>query len=121
MKPDKLTAVDVIPNAERLKFRSQFVPGPRYIEEYETWQKRKIGLFLYLSAHPDLSVCHLTQDGKSLTLIGFILDPDNPNATDENILSGLVGRLSDRDKFHHQIERFGGRWILIAIDEKKSI
>ena len=116
-----MTAVDAIPTAERLMFRNQFVLGPRYIEEYETWQKRKIGPSLYLSTHPDLSVCHLAQDGKSLTMIGFILDPDDPNATDGDILSGLIGRLSDPDKLPQQTERFGGRWILIAIDGKTSI
>ena len=97
MKADKLTAEDANPAAEQLMFRNQFVLGPSYIEAYETWQKRKIGPSLYLSTHPDLSVCHLAQNHKSLTLIGFILDPDDPDATHENILSGLIEKLSESE------------------------
>ncbi len=100
----------------RLLYHGQFVLGPRFVENLEEWKRVKITRSVYLTAHPDLNVCQVTDGEKSITLLGFMLDPYDPPATDEDILRRLSGDLSTCDRFFHHTDRFGGRWALIVDD-----
>ena len=114
-KLEKIDHVN-IKNSERLRFRSQFVLGPDYVNFLpHFWKKIKIDRNLFLTIHPDLNCSFMKSGNNSLILIGHILDPDNPSHNNEDILSDLL--FNSFDNFNTLIERtftLGGRWILIV-------
>lgn len=59
-------------------------------------------------------------NGKFLTLIGFILDPQYPEATDASILHDLLAAFDASSNFLEEVNRFGGRWIIILYDGKHT-
>ena len=66
--------------------------------------------------HPDLNSYQARYEGMSITLLGFILDPDNPQASDAAVINGLIHRLFNFDRFFEETDKLGGRWILIVND-----
>jgi hypothetical protein len=105
------------PAIETLLFRRQFILGPHFIEELAHWAHLKIGPKLYLSAHPELNVVHRAFADVSLTLLGYILDPNQPEADDSAIIDQLLGKMhaaKDVGDIIQSTETLGGRWILIA-------
>jgi hypothetical protein len=106
-------------DAEKLLFRRQFVLGPRFVEERTAWQRLRVRDTLYLTVHPDLNTCQVADGARSVTLLGYVLDPDHPQADDRDILHGLLRELDAQGGLDHLIERtftLGGRWILIVDD-----
>jgi hypothetical protein len=104
-------------NIEKLLFRRQFVLGPRFIEDFPHWSRVKIRDNYFLTVHPDLKVTQIVREEISLTLLGYILDPYHPQATDHDILSNLIGEMLTDDAPENFIKctyGLGGRWILIA-------
>lgn len=95
---------------------SQFLLGPISTLCPDGWTKTVITAELQLGTHPELSVTHATSTSgdSSLTLIGFMLDPDLPDATDTDIVSRLVEEQSGLDSLIAATSRLGGRWVLIA-------
>jgi len=104
-------------NLKKLLFRRQFILGPHFIEELAHWTRLKIGQKLYLSAHPELNVVHRASADGSLTLLGYILNPNQPEADDGTIIDQLLGKMhaaKDISDIIQSTETLGGRWILIA-------
>ena len=106
---------------DMLLHRSQFVLGPTFIDEFTSWRKLKLNDRFCLTIHPDLNCCHLSSNNSSLTLLGYILDPLNPRANDQEIMSELLNQLNDINEFIKHTYHLGGRWILIATVNKQSI
>ena len=101
-------------------YRNQFILAPFFIEEFPSWKRTKIRNSICLTTHPDLNLYQANRDNKSITLIGYILDPDNSNASDRDIVNDLIGEVSNFDSLLDHSGKFGGRWILI-IDDGKQI
>ena len=104
---------------EKLLYHNQFILGPFFIEELASWKRIKINSSMHLNVHPDLNTYQAVYENKSITLLGFILDPDNPQANDSDIINGLIHNLSNCDTFFELTYDFGGRWILIVNDAKE--
>ena len=100
----------------RLLYRSQFILGPRLVDTFSSWQRLTIRGPWHLTVHPDLNVCCVRHKAKTILLMGFILDPENPQASDRDILNALMPNLVSSTEFFMQTARFGGRWILIVDD-----
>lgn len=115
MKMDKVeeTSISIF---EKLLYHNQFILGPFFVEALPSWKRIKINNSIYLTIHPDLNACQAVYENKSITLIGLILDPENPEADDSDIIGGLIRKLSDCDNFMACTYKFGGRWILIVDD-----
>ncbi len=100
-------------NYEKLLYRRQFILAPHYINKFKNWQKANINNKYFLTVHPDLQLLQIKDNQKSLTLLGFILDPYNIDATDKDIIEDLLKKCkSTKDIFEHT-NSMGGRWILI--------
>jgi hypothetical protein len=107
---------------ERLQFRSQFVLGPYFIEKLASWKKIKIGTGICITVHPDLNTYQAVNKEKSVTLLGYILDPNNPNDSDSDVINKLSHKIFDGDEPYFGLTYdFGGRWILIVDDGKEPI
>jgi hypothetical protein len=106
-------------NMEKLLFRRQFILSPNSLKEFPWWKRLKIREKFFLTIHPDLNAYQVNCNDKSITLLGYILDPDNPQYSDLNILDNLLKELctcDSLDSFFKCTYTFGGRWILIADD-----
>ena len=68
--------------AETLLYRNQFILGPSFIHQFESWKKLTFGKSLNLTVHPALNVSQATHGQISIRLLGFIIDPESPDATD---------------------------------------
>ena len=100
--------------------RGQFVLGPRPVERLASWNQYAVGPGLHLSAHPALNVTQARGDGLSITLLGFILDPDAPELSDAEIVSRMTLAARPGISPVDLTERFGGRWLLI-IEEPDDV
>jgi len=108
-----------VPHAlEKALYRNQFILGPFFVDEYGSWEKTKIGKSVCLTTHPDLNVYQETHENKSITLIGYVLDPNDSDASDFDIIKSLTLEISDFDRLLDRSSKFGGRWILIVDDGK---
>lgn len=93
---------------------NQFLLGPAFVERLAHWQQLTVAGQLKLTAHPDLACTQVADAGRELTLIGHMLDPDAPDATNAAILRALLREFTDRDELIRATHRLGGRWLLIA-------
>jgi hypothetical protein len=110
-------------NLRKLLFRRQFVLGPHFPDAFPWWKRINIGSHLCLTAHPDLNTYHCVSGNKSITLLGYILDPTTPKANDYEIINRLIANLITSDNqsyFSEVISNFGGRWILIVNDGRET-
>lgn len=104
----------------RLLYRNQFVLGPDYLD-FPGWRTVSAGPGVCVTSHPDLP-CHRAVEGeRRLTLLGFMLDPENEARTDSDIVNGLLGSMSSARELVTQTEKYGGRWVLIADDGEETL
>jgi hypothetical protein len=104
---------------DKLLYRRQFVLGPRYLDGFPKWKRISIKDPYFLTIHPDLGVTQWADGDKSITLLGYMLDPSRPKANDLEIVSALAQRLkglATLDGFFETTYGLGGRWILIVDD-----
>ncbi len=99
---------------EKALYRNQFILGPFFIDDFPSWKKTKVGSSICLMTHPDLNVCQVNHENQSVTLIGYMLDSDNSEASDIDIVNDLTAEISDFDRLLERSGKFGGRWILIV-------
>lgn len=92
----------------------QFVLGPRPAPRLPNWTHHAAAGNLWLSAHPGLNVVTVGAGDRTLTLIGFLLDPGDPAADDRAILRRLLSACQARGALIAATETLGGRWILIG-------
>jgi hypothetical protein len=113
----KKTRDDFIASAsDPLLYRSQFVLGPHFIDEFESWKRIRIDDSMCLTVHPSLLTSQTFYQDKSITLLGFVLDPDHPEANDSDIINSLVQSFSSFRDLFERTTKLGGRWILIVDD-----
>jgi hypothetical protein len=108
-------------NTFDLLYRNQFVFGPRFVDWLPKWKKFELNGSTRLTVHPDLPCHQATEGGKSITLLGYIIDPDDAKATDQEIAGRLLETLGDCESFFEQTYKYGGRWILIVSDGRRQI
>jgi hypothetical protein len=106
---------------EHLFCRRQFVISPDPVPVISTWRQNKIDNSLCLQTHPDLPVTQIQKNGNEITLIGYLIDPDNPDYGDLDILNNLLINVKDPHDILKQTDRLSGRWILIAGNGQKTI
>jgi hypothetical protein len=106
---------------ERMLYRNQFILGPRFVDWLPKWKKFELNGATRLTVHPDLPCCQVSEGSRSITLLGFILDPDDAKATDQEIVGRLLEALRDCESFFEQTYKYGGRWVLIVSDGKGRV
>ena len=95
-------------------FQNQFILGPSFVKAFESWQKVSIDENFKLMVHPLLNVTQVKEGNKSLTLLGYILDPFNPQATNRDILKQLFDFRTISELITKTYD-YGGRWIMVQL------
>lgn len=106
---------------DRLLYRRQFFLGADFLEAFPTWNRRQIAGRHRISAHPDLPMTHVEQGRRSITLLGFVLDPDDPSADDAKIIDRLCRELDKSSDFPGLTSRLGGRWVMVVHDGDETV
>ncbi|HWR65401.1 MAG TPA: hypothetical protein VN364_04735 [Bellilinea sp.] len=96
---------------QELKYRYQFFYGKTPLP-LERWTVYTMPNGNCLSAHPELSVTQIEQNGFQVTLLGFMLDPDRPDDKDVQILTRLSESAGSIDQWIESTEPIGGRWLI---------
>jgi len=116
-----LDQAEVQKNFDNLRYRRQFVLGPAWIEHLPSWRRVRVQDDLYLSVHPDLELHQANKQHKMLILLGYILDPNEPDANNDDILNTLINKFERYEEIFNHINDFGGRWVLLVNDGKDTI
>lgn len=106
------------PNTERLVYRRQFMIGSRYLDK-DDWIHVPLDGRLFLSVHPDLSITESIKPNSQLILLGYLIDPEHPDWTNEDILYDLHQQCSTFEQLLQGMDHCGGRWIILYRDEKQ--
>ena len=106
---------------QRLSYRRQFILGPRFADGFPSWRRIPLSGTLFLTVHPDLDACRVARDDKWIALLGYILDPSQPAAGNEDILRGLLDTFHACADLPEQTDRFGGRYLLVAHDGVRTV
>jgi hypothetical protein len=101
---------------QRLLYRSQFVLGTRFTDLIPSARHFTLRAKWFLTVHPDLNVQIVRDKHKILVLLGFVLDPDDPQSNNADIVENLARSFNRVEDLFSLTARFGGRWILIADD-----
>ena len=99
---------------------NQFVLGPEFAPGLEGWTKVIVRPRLKLTAHPALNVVQAENGTKTLTLLGYMLDPDAPEDDDRQILARLLHRFESLDTLVAATDPLGGRWAIVAVDGEEA-
>jgi hypothetical protein len=101
----------------RLKFRRQFLLGPRDFTPNEHWSCIHLPGELYLSIHNDLPYAMTSDNGRTITMIGRVINPYHPNSEESDILSSIMVNAKDFKSFLDCTNILVGRWLIIYQDD----
>jgi len=107
--------------ADNLLFRRQFLLGPKEIYVADNWHCYNVLKNQFVITHPDLTVYKAENKNNSISLIGYILDPYHTSYDNEEIVRYLVKASSNIDDLFDHISVMGGRYVIIAHIDNKSI
>jgi len=103
------------------RFRHQFLLGPEFVDTLAGWKNVKVSESLMLTAHPELTVEQVSNGCKSITLIGYILDPKCPQKDNVGIMQSLLAGGATIEHMISATARFGGRWVIVASDGEQTV
>jgi len=100
---------------KNLEFRRQYLLSNTPLEKIENWKSLEIPCNkqnLYLYYHPDLEITMAQNEDKSVVLIGYILDPFDPDLSNADIISKMLNPENLIDVLK-QTENLSGRFAII--------
>src|SRR5690606_18866519 len=106
-------SADSAPSASALHW-GQFLLGPEHVELPAGWISQRLSNGAWLGTHPELPVHRAVAAEGELVLIGFVLDPREPEATDTQILERLLKEARSLPHLLRATGGLGGRWALVA-------
>ncbi len=105
---------------ENLKFRRQYIFANKEIKAPREWNRLKIqrdSVKWHLYGHPDLEINHAKKKNLELLLLGYFIDPENPELTNSELLK-KISLLGDFNSIIRATDNFNGRFVLIYSDKK---
>lgn len=103
-----------------LLFRRQFIVTNKE-NKIDNWQELSLFDDKKLYAHPDLKVLDTRVDDKHVIMLGFIIDPDNPSASDADIVDHLATYSLSAEDFRNNTLSLTGRWVLFFLTAREKI
>jgi hypothetical protein len=105
-------------NPERLLFRRQFLLAPKSYMPNKYWHSMPLSNGLFLSVHVDLPFVSKTKNDVTLTLLGHVINPLQPDQSENEIVQALIDTTSDLDSLIELSKPFVGRWVLLVINHQ---
>lgn len=102
-------------------FRRQFILSSNPEHSFENWVKINLDINIFLSVHPDLEVVQSTNGEVQLTLLGFAVNPFEPDKSNQQILDGMLVNPVSFEEIIQKSEPLGGRWIIIYKDKSSLL
>jgi hypothetical protein len=105
---------------DNLKFRRQYIITNKEIGCPANWKRLKIQqdrVKWHLYSHPDLEINRVKNKYLELLLIGYFIDPENPELTNSKLLK-KISLLKDFNRIIRTTDNFNGRFVLIYSDKK---
>lgn len=96
-----------------LEFRRQFIMGNRIV--MEDWVQTIVNDRYFLSTHEDLQVNQILENGKELTLIGYIVNPHEPDHTNIDCLKAIFNNVNSQKDIVEELYIYAGRFVLIGV------
>lgn len=94
-------------------FRRQFILSSNPEHKFENWGNINLDKNTFLSVHPDLEIVQSTKGEVQLTLLGFAVNPFEPDKSNQQILDDIIKSSISFDEVIRKSEPLGGRWIII--------
>lgn len=103
-----------------LAFRRQFVLGPVVPALLSAWRQHQVLPDLMLTVHPDLPCTRAEVGGRSLFLLGHVLDYQHPESTDQAIVAEILRAAATFAEVLKAFDPFAGRWAAIYVDKGQA-
>jgi hypothetical protein len=100
-------------NPEIYLFRRQFLLSPYKIVSFDNWIKKDLPDGYHLAVHPDLPVTNVKTGCLVVTLLGFLIDPLNPERDDAQIIRALFEKNPCEEEIFEKLNFMSGRFVLI--------
>lgn len=103
----------------QLLFRNQFIAGgePANIPG---WKQIIIKENFFISSHPELNISKDSSNKNfTLTLIGFIIDPFDVNASNEDVLENISNNSNSFKEVIINTKKYSGRWAIIYTSDNE--
>jgi len=94
--------------------RRQFVLGPEHID-YEGWKRLRVEDNYLLTVHPDLPITVVHEKENKAILLGYAIDPYNPDLNDEGILKRFISGPISIKTVSSGLQNLSGRFVLLII------
>jgi len=104
-------------NESFLLYRRQFILSRSALLFPEFWKHLQIMDSFHLYVHPDLNLSIATYNGRSIILLGYILDYENEHKTDQEIIEDIIEDIDSFGSLIKKIKRYAGQYVLIYFDE----
>jgi hypothetical protein len=99
--------------------RRQFALGPEWVD-LDGWTRWKFDERLLLTVHPDLALTHVEQGSKSAALLGYMIDPFDPEREARAILEKFLEKVRSLEDVTQEAMRMSGRFVmLVALREDR--
>lgn len=102
-----------------LLYRRQFILSRSHLSLPEFWKHLTIQDLFHLYVHPDLNLSIATVNGRTIILLGYILDYQNEHKTDQEIIEEIIEDIDSFDSLIKKIKRHAGQYVLIYFDENE--
>ncbi len=99
---------------EILVFRRQFLMGPRRSVQRNGWKMIELPEGYFVCAHPDLKLTKSQKGNDCIVLLGYVLDPCSPLATDGEIVEAFLSEKLTFSNLLEKMERIAGRYVCIS-------
>jgi len=104
---------------EALIHRRQYFYGPAF-DGFPHWNTVTMPDGYRLAVHPELELTQSAYNGFSLTLLGYLLDPDQPEDVNLEILEKISTQAKDPRALVTALDHFGGRYVLFVFHKQEN-
>ena len=109
------------PRADGAEYRRQFILGPHSPDLLNGWSRHRVSPDLVLSVHPDLACTRADEGGRSLILLGYVLDPAHPSRDDRTVVTGVLEQSPSLSGVLKSFDDLTGRWAAIYLDHDEAV
>ena len=96
-------------------FRRQFVLGPTSADLLRDWVRHPVTARHMLTVHPDLPCTRVDLGGRSLILLGYLLDPRHSGRDDRAIMTDVLQHTHSAHTVLTSFDPLAGRWVALYI------